>query len=61
MNIDYLFNCIKSILTPITDGIVYFFSSFIREDMVIFGAPYYIWVFMLFFGGFLLSYFLWGD
>ena len=53
-----LIDCLMAILRPIVENISYFLGSFVRDDMIIFGVPYYVWVCVFLFGGFLLNYFL---
>lgn len=46
---------IISILSPMLIGIEYFLSLFIRDDLVIFGLPFYQWVIGLIFVGIIIN------
>ena len=46
---------IISILTPMLTGIEYFLSLFIRDDLIIFGLPFYQWVIGLIFVGIIIN------
>ena len=44
MDLNVIFSCIGSILQPLLYCIELLFGSFIRDDMVILGLPFYQWV-----------------
>lgn len=48
MDIREILECFMLIFSPFIEAIEYFFTSFVRDDLIIFGLPYYQWVLGLF-------------